>query len=974
MKKIISALLSAGLLAAALPQPFVHAKDYTPYDYISVEYNRDGFATSSEIADTNNYDSSNRAVNALANKGLPLTASSPAVTDGVYTLSNGRVAFASDKVGTKYDSTTKIFTGDETTYKTGDFTSTANVYAAESGGIAINQTAEKLSLLMTSGTTATAANIGVIKITYEGEKKPVEKYYIIPHTLNTSLAESLYVYSSSGEFTQTKTDAEKSALNNKNIGDLTLNCLMDGKEVLLGTIVPFAQAAQLRKGRNALKNGSVSEVVFDVDPTKTITKIEIENLGSRLNTYGIFKCIDKDKNDENAQIKPSAEKDAAVSETIKYLYAAAYLPVKVAGTDDVYYMKVSRNGAAVLAVTAIQKTLKEKISQIEAEIAALSDTFSESEADKISDIRAQINELLEYDNVTEANFDAEALKKLSDLEAAAREIIQKGIEDDIAGLPSAEALTIADKAALESIRTRINNFTGTGGEISAEALSKFTALEAEMVLIEKEQTEKTMYKENDLEYNRDVFASKNFADSIVEMLGSNTAGMNEVGLSGLSNWTDGVFYVGEVPFKFGPLGDEKNNNTAPNALHADEASPAGTVVIDVEPGLYEKVYFIANCGIKTDQDAAVTYTYTDGTTETDEHIKTIMGFASAEVSTLGLTAGKKADEYRTYIGAPGALRPPNGTETAPATYAGHIMMYECRVDTSKVLKSISVSAKKAVVYAVTGQYMKSRKMKSAAEAIAGAMNLAELTEADRTTTAAFFDACAILGDSINTEEIGGYEDMVAAKDKFIDVEKVSCKTDIDKVTITAELSGAPSAASVTKENVKLFKNGAEYSGDYTVSLDGTKLVIVTENKMDYENSYSVVLSAAIERQGGFTLGKKYTAAADITAPLSVSDVSLTSGENTVTSLADAAGKSVNVALKVNVTEETKAVVLVAVFSPDGEMHGRFVKTAAVDTVNGLSINEPLAIPENAGEGWHIECIIWNNYTDADRLYNTVIIG
>lgn len=970
MKKIISALLSAGLLAAALPQPFVHAKDYTPYDYISVEYNRDGFATSSEIGDTNNYDISNKAVNALANKGLPLTVSNPAVTDGVYELSNGRVAFASDMVGTRYNSTTQIFTGDEAMYKTGDFTSAANVYAAESGGIAINQTAEKLSLLMTSGTTATAADIGVIKITYEGEKKPVEKYYIIPHTLNTSLAESLYVYSSSGGFTQTKTDAEKSALENKNIGDLTLNCLMDGKEVLLGTIVPFAQAAQLRKGRNALKNGSVSEVVFDVDPTKTITKIEIATIGARLNEISTFNCKadDADTTEIDESMLPNTEHNVAVSAEPKDKknknYQSIYLPVKITGVDEVYYVKAVRKGAAVLAVTAIQKTLDEKISQIETEIAALSDTFSEAEADQISDIRAQINELLEYDNVIEADFDAEALKKLSDLEAAAREIIQKGIEDDIDGLPSAAALTIADKAALESIRTRIDNFTGTGGTISAEALSKFKALEAEMVLIEKEQSEKTIYKQNDLEYNRDVFARKAFVDTIGEGIGYTTStAMNEEKFLELSNWKDGVFYVGEVPFKFGPMGTADNNNTEPNALHADEASPAGTVVVDVEPGLYEKVYFIANCGVKTDQDAVVTYTYTDGTTETDENINTIIGF-----NTDGGASGYE-NEYRKFAGKPGALSPPSATRANTS-----LMMYECRVDTSKVLKSISVSARKAVVYAVTGQYMKSRKMKSAAEAIAGAMNIAELTEADRTTVAAFFDACTILGDSINTEEIGGYESMAAAKDKFIDVEKLSCKTDIDKVTITAELSGAPSAASVTKENVKLLKNGAEYSGDYTVSLDGTRIVIVTENKMDYENSYSVVLSAAIERQGGFTLGKKYTAAADITAPLSVSDVSLTSGENTVTSLADAAGKNVNVALKVNVTEETKAVVLAAVFSPDGEMHDRFVKIATVDAVDGLSINEPLAIPENAGEGWHIECIIWNNYTEADRLYNTVIIG
>lgn len=398
-KKFISGILTLALAAGVCPAGLAESSGseerlaHRLQTQITVPYNRDGFATSNEINDTNNYGTDKNPVSTgtLWKTSLPYTKTDPDVDAENYTHGGARLAFASDMLNTdRYSTTENTFSGEYAKYRLGDLSSDSNVYAAESGGIEINRAADKLSVLIASGVNnGKETSIGSIDITYEGATKAEQTYFLIPQVLNEGIGTNLYTYSESGFI---KVNGSDRNLTGKSEKDITLNCLADGAEVLVGTSVSFAKAARLKNESNALKDGVASEIVVDVDPTRTIEKIEIKNVSAKLNNIGMFNCKADDADttvDESES--PNAEHNVAVSaEQSKGVgYVSAYIPVKVAGVDNkVYYMKVIRRGSATLAVTALSEALSDRVTAADAKIADM----TEYSADVWNEVQALIEE------------------------------------------------------------------------------------------------------------------------------------------------------------------------------------------------------------------------------------------------------------------------------------------------------------------------------------------------------------------------------------------------------------------------------------------------------------------------------------------------------------------------------------------------------------------------------------------------------
>lgn len=419
-KKFISGILTLALAAGVCPAGLAESSDseerlaHRLQTQITVPYNRDGFATSAEIQNEDNYttktvNKEERSVpaenSAIYKTFLPSSKTSPKVEDeNTYaTKQVGEfLAFDIDTLSSVegYDATAHTLAGKQANYKLADSMSEENVYAADSGGITVNQKADKLSVLFAAGASKSAAentSIGRIDITYEGEAKAVSTYFLTTQVWNTNPLSALYVYDGSSAMYRKINDDEKSALSEKSLQDMSLNCLAEGKSVLMTTPLDFAEAVRLTKS-GTRKNGALTELVVDVDTTRTISKIEIReaNILGRINSYGIFNCAqevtkntdNKDTIEKNANSYGASEdKVVSVSDGTN-CYTSVYAPVKINGIDGTYYVKVDRNGAATLGVTAISETLDERVSAADAKIANL----TEYSADVWNEVQALIDE------------------------------------------------------------------------------------------------------------------------------------------------------------------------------------------------------------------------------------------------------------------------------------------------------------------------------------------------------------------------------------------------------------------------------------------------------------------------------------------------------------------------------------------------------------------------------------------------------
>lgn len=966
MKKKICSLLSCVLLLSVMPMNIVSAKEYTPYDHIEIDFNRDVYATTAELNDANNFgDRMTSESGTLYNTFMPSRVDDPKLN----TASHEHMCYVTDTLPIDtYNSKTNIFTGTKATYKIGDPTSDENAYAAKSGGININQRAEKIGLLMGAGSGPNAGPMfmGKAVITYDeqvgGKNLTQTEWFIVGHMWYANPMERLYTYNESAGKFELVRGADKTELSGKTLADVSFNCLKTGANINVGISHPYAKAERIQKDHYG-NPGSVYEVELKVQyPDKTIKKIEINDGESsgRIDEWKVFETMARD----DAALKPNTNDDKLVSES-NIWYAAAYAPVTVDG--KVYYMLIDRKGEAILGATAIQKTLEEKIAEVNTAINALPEEFSEEIADKITVIRTKVNELAEYD-VADSDYAKGAIEKLEKLEKEGQSIIKSNIERSIEELPTTMQVSLKDKDTIEAVKKQAEDFIKNGGEISEEYMSKLEALTEEIKLLEQDEAEAVTYKPFDLDYTRDVFYSMNFASSISNAIASNVA-MNEDGIRKLSGWNDGVLTVEEVSFKFGPMGTEEENTKDKNALSSFDLNP---IVINVEPGLYDKVYFIANSTDgSSDTAAEITYNYTDGTSVVDKNITTIVSYRNNG----GLKAGEKADDYRTLIGSPGAMRPANANETGPGTYGGYIMKYACAVDTSKVLKSISIKANATTVYAVTGQNMKTRKTKIMLEKIGKNYNIGSISDKDRVLVSAFFNGCERIKDKVDVTEISGYNTMVEANKNLISIESIATKTDLSNNTVTVKLTGDVSAASVTKENVKLYENGNAYTDTYAVKASDDKIIVTFENKMNYDTVYSIELSDKIEGASGFAIGEAHKEDLKITAPVVINGVNITSEGSEVEKLTDIKGENANVSFDVvnNTGADQEFVAMVALFSADGEMYGRKIIFDKAEKESKKTASAQIEISENVGDGWHIECIIWNNYTNAARLFNTVTV-
>lgn len=399
-KKFISGILTLALAAGVCPAGLAESSDseerlaHRLQEQITVPYNRDGFATREEIQNKENYGEDKKPLQTgkLYSTFLPNTSGKPTVSEG------GSVAFITDTLDDveAYDRSAGTVMGKEAVYKIGDVSGAENVYAAKSGGIEIERSANKLAILMAAGSAQNAVSntsIGRIEITYKGEKEGETtteyKYFLVSQVSNVNPVNSLYKYDSEKETWVQIDDTDKADLSGKTYEDMSLNCVAANAEVLTGAPLAFGKTikrlhASYTSSSNEI-DAALCEIVVDVDPTKVISKIEIMDGNScgRFNELKVFNCIDREK----TPLKPSENDDKAVACDETY-YASAYLPVKIEGVNDVYYLKADRNGAATLGVTAMSETLADRVKAADGKIANL----TEYSADVWNEVRALIDE------------------------------------------------------------------------------------------------------------------------------------------------------------------------------------------------------------------------------------------------------------------------------------------------------------------------------------------------------------------------------------------------------------------------------------------------------------------------------------------------------------------------------------------------------------------------------------------------------
>lgn len=407
--KLLSTIMAVTLAAGSMP--VVSAETTSDNSYlqhrfgteINVPYTTDGFATEAELGNEANYNSNGKTKTdgTLGKTCLPKRKGEPDYVNGFE--KNDQHAFVIDELtGEKisgYNKSTNKFTAPIATYKLGDINGDKNVYAARSGGITVNEKADQISLLMVGGATSSTLEnnkfkIGKIQITYEGESRAVEQYYIVGDVNGGEqlTKDMLRIYDTTQNKFVNLDGTQMESIGSKTLQDIQIQCLKeDGKKLNIGSHAAFAHVYRIMKG--AYKRGnSVYEVVVDVDKTKTVSKIEVvdgENCG-RIDEMGVFNTIDhtdKTVSDNAECLKPAADNKSAVSSD-KNAYAGAYIPVKLSGSEDIYYLELTRNGAATLAVTALSETLEERIKAADAKLDAATEYSKELDAE----IKALIQE------------------------------------------------------------------------------------------------------------------------------------------------------------------------------------------------------------------------------------------------------------------------------------------------------------------------------------------------------------------------------------------------------------------------------------------------------------------------------------------------------------------------------------------------------------------------------------------------------
>lgn len=473
-----------------------------------------------------------------------------------------------------------------------------------------------------------------------------------------------------------------------------------------------------------------------------------------------------------------------------------------------------------------------------------------------------------------------------------------------------------------------------------------------------------------LTYTRDVFVTSDYVNHdsgyIGNMLLPGTA-MVEDTLQKLSNFNNGVLTFNGVDYQFGPLGTLTAPSTLPNAVHSDDGSP---IAINVPVGIYSTISFIANNAALTDNVATVTYTYTDGTTSIDPNITRIISFRTIISSALNtnesLVAKISAIKYA-------------------GSYPGNLMCYTGTVDQSKILRKITINSTNSVVYAMTAVSAKSSQISETLASVLSGLNADNTQQSDREIVLAVMNIISTLKQKGISEEvinnIEGMEKIVEIDKKLIRVTSDTVASDLDKVTIGVNFSGAVDQSSITKDNIKVYKNDKIYTRDYElvpVVTDGeiNQIQVVLNNEMDYNSKFKVVISAnVIGENGGYALNSDKVIEYVVEPPVEVSNFGFKddSGKDII-NIADVKGENLNFNFQLDnnsISDGQNYVILVAIYSPTGRMEARKIYSAKVSLGDNATINDYLEIPEYVTENWKVEATIWDSYQNCKKIFNTI---
>lgn len=547
----------------------------------------------------------------------------------------------------------------------------------------------------------------------------------------------------------------------------------------------------------------------------------------------------------------------------------------------------------------------------------------------------------------------------------------QNVVTSINALPDVGNLTYDNLAIVQRLRETIDAIIDGGYTIDETAYARFLEIEEKMQEIVQDHDEIDVAIQVPLKYTRDVFVTNKYQTQsdgyISNMLGSNYAMLEET-LQALNNFHNGALNFNGIDYKFGPLGTVDTPSTEKNAVHSGDGKP---IVIDVPKGVYSKISFIANNSGTAEQPAVITYTYTDGTTSVDSSITRIISYRQTLPSVY--------NSSEAFVASVGAIR-------FGGWYSGNLVCYTGTVDQTKILSKVTINSNDSVVYSMTGVSAKSRQILSALPNIISGVNVNSPQQTDRDIVFAVMNEVSILQqkgiseDKINSIE--GLNKIFEVDKKLIRVTTNETQSSLDKIVTKVDFSGPVSPSSISKENIKIYKNNVPFSGNYDLVPIVTdneikQIQVVVDNEMDYTSTYKIVLSANIVGQnGGLALNSDKVIEYVTEAPVAINALEL-KDENgiNVTNLADVKGKNLNFNFKFNnntIADGQDYAILVAIYSPTGRMETRKVYSGNASLGENVTIADYLEIPNYVTEDWTLEVTTWDSYQNCKKIYNTII--